>query len=100
MVQVHWLCMCKYYYRRVMQIDCTTLPVVSIGVIKSWDQAIHDIHTFAKNHTIPTLVLNAGKDKIVDIKGGRDFYTNISTASELKQIKQFYNAYHQLHKEP
>lgn len=92
--------MCKNYYRKVMQIDCTNVPIISIGIIKSMSQAIHDLHTFAKDHTIPTLVLNAGKDKIVDIKGGREFYTNIGTPSDMKQLKQFYNAYHQLHKEP
>lgn len=49
---------------------------------------------------MPTLLLTAGKDKYVDNKGAREFFTNIKTPKEMKTIKLFYDCYHQIHKEP
>lgn len=44
--------------------------------------------------------MTAGKDKLVDNAGARTFHSQIKTPPALKQIKLFYNAYHQIHKEP
>lgn len=53
-----------------------------------------DIHDHSHKHTLPTLLIIGGKDKIVDNAGAREFYKNIKTPSDMKQIKQFYNSYH------
>ena len=42
----------------------------------------------------------AGKDKIVDNQGARDFYAKCKTPNDKKSIKLFYQSYHQIHKEP
>ena len=51
-------------------------------------------------HTAPLLIFTGNKDIIVDNSGALNFYKKCKTPSNLKVMKQFYNAYHQLHKEP
>ena len=70
------------------------LPIISGGISISMMDNIRDVNHFAPKHTLPTLVFNAGKDKIVDIKGALDFYKKIKTPDDMKQNVQFYDCYH------
>lgn len=99
-MQAQWVCHDKNYWRKLNFIDGTALPIVSGGICDGMADAVGDTVAFAHKHTLPTLVLTAGKDKIVDNVGAREFYKNIKTPTDQKQIKLFYNAYHQIHKEP
>jgi hypothetical protein len=41
----------------------------------------------------------AGKDRIVSNTGAQAFYRNTATPPDKKTLKQFFNSYHQIHKE-
>ena len=94
LLPVQWLCHDKKFIRRALTFDHTATPHLSGGILKSWIEAIMDIQDNSSKHTLPTLILTAGKDKFVDNKGAREFFKNIKTPSNLKQIKLFYNGYH------
>lgn len=100
LMQAQWISHDKHYWRKLNYFDGTQIPLVSGGIALSMMEAIADVHDFQHTHTYPTLLLTGGKDKIVDNKGARDFHSKIKTPADLKQIKLFYNAYHNIHKEP
>ena len=50
---------------------------MSGGICVSMLDKIKDIKDNWQKHTLPTLVLTAGKDKIIDNAGARDFFKNI-----------------------
>ena len=64
-----WVSKCKHYHRKIHTIDGMCLPIISGGISISMMDNIRDVNQFASRHTLPTLIFNAGKDKIVDIKG-------------------------------
>lgn len=100
LMQAHWVCHDPMYWRKLQYVDGTALAVVSGGLGWSMMYAVSDCVNFAHRHTLPTLVVTAGKDKVVDNKGARDFIAKIKTPADKKQLKLFYNGYHQIHKEP
>ena len=65
--------------------DGTNVTYVAPKTCESMASSISDIHAYSSRHTLSTLLLVAGKDKIVDNKGARDFYSNIKSVK--KQIK-------------
>ena len=97
---IHWISHDKSYYRKLMVLTGTAMPMMSAGLASSMDTCIQDLKANRKKHTLPTLVLTGGKDKVVDNVGAREFYKHINTPADKKQLKLFYNAYHQIHKEP
>lgn len=99
-MQGQWVCHDPHYWKKMNVIDGTAMPIISGGVAWTMMEAIGDVNTFAHRHTLPTLILTGGKDKIVDNAGAREFFKNIKTPADKKVIKLFYNGYHQLHKEP
>lgn len=100
LMQAQWISHDKHYWKKLNYFDGTSIPLISGGIALSFMEAITDVHDNQHKHTTPTLLLTGGKDKIVDNKGAREFHKNISTPADLKQIKLFYNSYHNIHKEP
>ena len=94
MINVHWVCHEKAYFKKLMDMNGTVFPLLSGGISCSMIDCINDVGTFSHRHTLPVLLLTAGKDKVVDNLGAREFYKNAKTPPDLKQIKLFYNAYH------
>ena len=48
----------------------------------------------------PYLLLLASKDIVVDNKGAQDWHKVTKTPTDKKMLKQFYNCFHQMWKEP
>ena len=99
-MQAQWICHEKKYWQKMQGVDGTQMALISGGVSVSMMDKIDDIKANYDKHTLPVLLLTAGKDKVVDNKGAREFFKHIKTPESKKQIKLFYNAYHQVHKEP
>ena len=93
-MNVQWVCHEKAYFRKLLDLNGTQCPFVSGGISCSMMDCLKDIDDFSHRHTLPTLLITAGKDKVVDNSGARDFHKNAKTPPDLKIIKQFYNAYH------
>ena len=79
-----WVCHDKNYWRKLQVVDGTRSALMSGGVCVSMLDKIKDIKDNFSRHSLPTLVLTADKDKIVDNKGARDFFANIKTPPDLK----------------
>ena len=91
---ISWVCTDKQYFRKIMFIDGQAVPFASANAIKSMDDAIMDIKHNYKATSNSFLMILAGKDKLVDNHGGREFYSKTGTPSDRKQIKLFPNSYH------
>ena len=93
-MNVQWVCHEKAYFKKLMDMNGTQCALISGGISCSMMDCLNDIGHFSHRHTLPTLLITAGKDKVVDNLGAREFYKNAKTPPDLKQIKLFYNAYH------
>ena len=62
--------------------------------------SVQDIENNAKYMNYPYLLLLASKDIVVDNKGAQDFHKATKTHKDKKSLKQFYNCFHQMWKEP
>ena len=99
-LKVQWICHDRNYWRKLMRVDATCAPFITAGCGASMVEGILDVHSSYKAHTLPLLVMTAQKEKIVSNTGANRFYTKCATPKDRKQIKQFFGAYHELHKEP
>ena len=81
-------------------VDGTAIPVVSPKIAVSMSEAVQDVQDNCHRHTAPVHICIGNKDIIVDNKGAQDFFKKCATPDKLKSLKQFYNCYHQIHKEP
>ena len=74
-LQVSWLSKCKLFWRNSMSVlNGTTHPTVSGQSFSSMVDCVQDVQDNQHNHTVPYLLLLAGKDKIVDNVGANNFF--------------------------
>lgn len=83
-LQAHWVCHDKKYWKRLNELDGTQAPFVNARMVTSMGDSIRDIKDNAHKHEVPVLIMLAGKDKIVDNQGARDFYAKIKTPADKK----------------
>ena len=83
-----------------MRVDATCAPFITAGCAASMVEGVLDVHSSYNAHTLPLLVLTAQKEKIVSNVGANRFYSKCATPKDRKSIKQFFGAYHEIHKEP
>lgn len=58
-----------------MYFDGTSIPIFSGGIAVSMIESINDIQDNYASHKLPSLIITAGKDKLVDNKGARTFHS-------------------------
>jgi|DEB0MinimDraft_12_1074336.scaffolds.fasta_scaffold117220_1 alpha-beta hydrolase superfamily lysophospholipase len=83
-MQAQWVCHDKAYWRKLCNLDGTALPIVTAGISDTMMDAVKDCVDFAHKHTLPTLLITAGKDKIVDNVGAREFHKRSKTPADKK----------------
>ena len=53
------------------------MALISGGISVGMMDKIDDVRDNYSKHTLPVLLLTAGKDKVVDNKGAREFFKHI-----------------------
>jgi hypothetical protein len=56
----------KDYWKEIMNIDLSTPPLISSGILMSMDYSLMDVVDHAKSFIHPYLIILGDKDKIVD----------------------------------
>lgn len=77
----------KHYFRRMNIVDGAAMPLLSPMILSSIHASICDVTDNAKKHTLPVCVMVAGKDYMCDTSGAQEFFRNIRTPKEKKQIR-------------